>query len=232
MIEKRKIALVDIDKTIFDGYILFPLIKSLAETGVMSPAKAVKVDDLYLDYKEKKIDYETFARLVLIEWALGLKGVHISTVEGQTRDLVNEQLQHFFPFVNELFESLRPSHNIYFTTGEPQFVAEAVNKIFSVDGYLSTEFEVDNEIFTGGIQAFLASKNDKQLAVSKLGSSHNFSNSFAFGDSEADIEMLESVEHAFPINPSPGLREVATIKGWEIVTPDTIVFAVNNRLRS
>ncbi len=232
MFEKRKIALFDIDKTMFDGYILFPLVAHLAENGAMSQDAALKIDNLYKDHKEKRIDYETFARLVLIEWALGLKDVSTQLVTEHTNNLVDDHIAQFFPFVSQVFASLWPTHDIYLTTGEPQFVAQAVQNTFSADGYLSTEFEVDGDVFTGNVQRFLASKSDKLAAISGLESTHTLSESFAFGDSEADIEMLESVEHAFPTNPSSKLREVATIKGWEIVTPDTIRAAVSNRLRS
>lgn len=73
MIEKNRVALFDIDNTIYDGYIIFPLTKLQAEYDLV-PSDCYK--DLQNDvenYNSTK-DYETFARNAMRHWAIGLAG--------------------------------------------------------------------------------------------------------------------------------------------------------------
>lgn len=44
-----------------------------------------------------------------------------------------------------------------------------------------------------------------------------------FGNSIHDAAMLEMAKHAFPVNPSPGLVEIATQKGWTVFYPQAVL---------
>ena len=44
-----------------------------------------------------------------------------------------------------------------------------------------------------------------------------------FGNSIHDAAMLEIAEHAFPVNPSPGLLEIAARRGWAVFYPDAVL---------
>ena len=58
--------------------------------------------------------------------------------------------------------------------------------------------------------------------------------SFAFGDSEGDIGMLETVQHPICVNASSGLQKVASEKGWNIKKPeeveDFVIMLLNNSI--
>ena len=44
-----------------------------------------------------------------------------------------------------------------------------------------------------------------------------------FGNSIHDAAMLEMAARAFPVNPSPGLREVAAQRGWSVFYPEAVL---------
>jgi phosphoserine phosphatase len=59
---RKKIALFDIDKTIYDGYLIFPLAEYFLKECII---KKDIVDSLYHDldlYRSRQVDYETSSR--------------------------------------------------------------------------------------------------------------------------------------------------------------------------
>ena len=96
---KRKIALFDIDGTIYEGSVIYPLAEyQLREKTINKNC----LDELYKDlelYRAGKIDYETRIAELLIHWAKGLKGISYDTVLEQTRRFFESEGNRFFPFL-------------------------------------------------------------------------------------------------------------------------------------
>lgn len=231
--QKRKLALFDIDKTVYDGYLLFPLIEQQRNESTISEKTYAAIQEIYVSYKKNDIDYETFARLLLIEWASGLKGIPTDLVLKQAIQLVDREVVKFYPYVASVMKLFWPSHDIYLVTGEPQFVAQPVKTLFNADGIVSTDFETTStKTFSGKVERFLATKAEKLSALNPLLSTHDLSDSYAFGDSAGDIEMLNLVEHPVCVNPSEELRSLAVERNWEIVTPDTILPNLKKRFQN
>ncbi|MCX5812956.1 MAG: HAD-IB family phosphatase [Proteobacteria bacterium] len=229
--DQRKIALFDIDKTIYNGYLIFPLAEYFLKEHIIS--KDI-VDNLYQDlhlYRSKHVDYETSVEHFNMHMAYGLKDHSFGSILSATATfLETEEGSNFFPFAEPLIELLEKTYDIYLITGEMQFVGKAVADYFSVHGYISTEMEVENVVFTGNISKSLAKKEGKRDAVEDLFCVYPYKDSLAFGDSEGDIAMLNKVANAFCINATEGLREVALSRGWHIVTPMSIIEAVKKVL--
>jgi phosphoserine phosphatase len=229
--DKRNIAFFDIDKTIYNGYMIFPMAEYFLEEHIIN--KDV-VDCLYQDlhlYRSKQIDYETTVENFNIHFASGLKNYSPDSILSiTTAFLKNREGKNFFDFTEPLLELLRKTHDIFFVTGEVQFVGKAVSDYFSVEGYISSEMEIIQDLFTGNISRSLAKKEGKSAAIENLFNSYPQENSMAFGDSEGDIDMLKNAAYAFCINATEGLKEIAFSKGWRIVTPLTIVEAVKKVL--
>lgn len=225
--DHRRIAFFDIDKTIYNGYLIFPVAEHFLNKEIITKDT---VDLLYQDlflYRSKRIDYETTIDNFNFHFAQGLKGQSPEAVLHAAAALLSaREGTNFFPFTGPLFHMLQETHDIYFVTGELQFVGEGVANYFSVQGYVSSEMEIQDTIFTGNIERSLARKEGKRDAVETLLSTYPLPNSMAFGDSEGDIAMLGMVDHAFCINATEGLLEMAKLKGWNIVTPDSIIPAV------
>ena len=58
----------------------------------------------------------------------------------------------------------------------------------------------------------------------------DISQSFAFGDSEHDLPILEAVSNPFAVKPTEELRRIALERDWPIVTADDIIQRVKARL--
>ena len=222
LMSKRKIALFDIDKTIYQGLVILDLANSQVKYGIISQESYSTIcNDVDL-YKKGVVGYEETIHNLLVHWASGLKGNLYNHVLTHAIDFLSHKGK-FFPFAGELISMLKETHDVYFVTAEPSFVGKAVSYIFKANGYVSSKFELSNSTFTGNVEISLARREDKMRVVQGLLNKYEKRGSIAFGDSEGDIEMLRQVEIAVCINPTDGLRRVAEKKGWIITTPDEIL---------
>ncbi len=220
---ERKIAFYDIDKTSYQGFLAIDLVTYQYQNGLLPQQNFDKIiQDLKL-YQSGQMPYEKIAEQVLIHWAEGLQGQVVDNLLSHTKAFFQTEGRKFFSFLQPSIDFLRPSHDTYFISAEPQFVAQIVKRIYRATGYISSVFEVKERLFTGRVTLSLALRESKKDAIVDLLTMHGRENSIAFGDSEADKEMLASVEHAICINPSKGLRRIAEQKEWYIVQPDEVL---------
>lgn len=217
--EKRKISLFDIDGTIYEHSIVYPLAEyQLRERTIGEGCLNNLYEGLRL-YKAGKIDYETMVSDLLDHWAKGLKGASYDIVLEQTKHFLKGEKNGFFPFLRPILALLKETHDIYLVTGEPEFVARTVSES---TGFLSSELEIEDGIFTGKVIKYLAKREEKEMAIAQLLKNHDLKDSFAFGDAEGDIGMLSSVEFPICVNPTPGLEEIAKRKDWRIANPEDV----------
>jgi len=215
----KPIALFDIDNTIYDGFSYFGFLeKQVAENLIKQPV----LDEARASLKRHKSqlqDYETTIIELLDIYAAGLKGVAYEAILQSTKEFYAHS-DKFYDYVRPAMHTLQSSHDISLVTGEPQFVAQAVGELFGVQSYYSTQYEVADGLFTGKITSYLASRHEKHDAIKHLMEGHGVSKSFAFGDSEGDIEMLRAVQFPICINPTDGLQSIAAKEGWHM--PDIL----------
>lgn len=212
---QRSIALFDIDNTMYDGFSYFALLEKHVNEQLISAQVLDTANKIMQKYRLKQQDYETTIVELLDIYAKGLKNVAYQPVLRSTLEFYRNSTK-FFAYVEPTIEALRSTHDITLVTGEPQFVAQAVAKVFDIETYYSSEYEVQHGVFTGKVSRYLGSRHEKHNAITHLTKEYNFKDSLAFGDSEGDIEMLQVVQHAICLNPTPGLQALAKENRWHL----------------
>ncbi|MFC1710461.1 HAD family hydrolase [Patescibacteria group bacterium] len=227
----KKIALFDIDKTIYNGYVISPLAEYQLKKGVINQSC---LNELYGDlklYKAGKVDYESTIASLLDHWAVGLEGQNYQYVLEETILFFKGVGNKFYDFLIPVMQMLKPTYDVYFITGEAKFVGEAATSLFSSKGFISSELELKDTKFTGKVNKYLARRDEKLKAIQQLLKTYNKDDSFAFGDSEGDIQMLNSAKHAICINATEGLMQYAQEKDWHIVEPKDVINLVNSLIK-
>ncbi|HEX6258306.1 MAG TPA: HAD-IB family phosphatase [Candidatus Saccharimonadales bacterium] len=214
---RKPIALFDIDNTIYDGFSYFALLQKHVDEKLIQPAVLDNALKSMQAYKIGQKDYETVIVELLDIYALGLQGASYQDVLRSTQEFYANSTK-FFEFVRPVMAQFRSSHDLRLVTGEPQFVAEAVASVFDVGAYSSSEYELSQGVFTGKVARYLASRDEKLDAIKHFINGYETESSFAFGDSEGDIEMLRSVRYAICLNATEGLQKVAKKEGWQLPT--------------
>lgn len=209
----KHLALFDIDKTIYDGFTIFPLAEYQVKHNLVNQKC---VDILYHDltlYKDGSVSYEKTVANLCFHWADELKGISYSQVINNSEDFFKSD-NKFYTYFAKIIPNLSKTHDVYLITGEPQFIAKSIADKFGVTGYISAEFEVIHDVITGKVNKSLAKRIEKKKAIQHILATYGKKDSFAFGDSEGDIKMLKAVQYPICVNASSGLQKVATEKGW------------------
>ena len=107
---------------------------------------------------------------------------------------------------------------IVLVTGSLDFIIQPLADYLQSDAALTVQLEEAHGKFTGELTTLPLSEEEKVRAIQAFVEQHNvdLAASYAYGDSRADLPMLECVGNPIVVNPSKGLREVAIESGWEI----------------
>ena len=107
---------------------------------------------------------------------------------------------------------------IVLVTGSLDFIIQPLANHLEADTALTVELEEAHGKFTGELTTLPLSEEEKVHAIQTVVERYNvdLDASYAYGDSRADLPMLECVGNPIVVNPSKGLRQVAIESGWEI----------------
>ena len=107
---------------------------------------------------------------------------------------------------------------IVLVTGSLDFIIQPLADYLQADAALTVQLEEADGKFTGELTTPPLSEAEKVRAIQAVVEQHNvdLAASYAYGDSRADLPMLECVGNPIVVNPSKGLRRIAIELGWEI----------------
>ena len=140
------------------------------------------------------------------------------------KQLADEQFETYgrsklFPTA---FDCIREHQNrgdlIVLVTGSLDFIVQPLADYLQADAALTVQLEEAHGKFTGELTTLPLSEAEKVRAIQTFVEQHNvdLAASYAYGDSRADLPMLQCVGNPIVVNPSKGLRQVAIESGWEI----------------
>lgn len=217
----KSVALFDVDNTLYDGFSLYGVLENEVKAGILTPSVLRVCQQVLQDYKNGDADYEASVLKVLKVHAKGLAGQKYDQALELAIDFY-KNTKHFYSFAQPVIRLLSTNHDSVLVTAEPGYASESIMKVLGANNSKCTIYEVIDGIFTGNVATALASRHDKHNAIRATMQNYQKQNSFAFGDSEGDIEILKVVEHAICINASDGLKVEAYKHGWRIVEPNDI----------
>lgn len=209
----KSIAVFDLDKTIYNEHSFFGSTKYIVDAGILPSEAWDKLTEELSKYRKKLQTYAVTANNLLAIYAQALTGREYGLVLVKTREFFEKNMQNFYGYFGQILPELKKTHAVYLVTTNSQMVAEVVVKLFGLDGYLCSKFEVADGVFTGKVKNTLADgKQSVQKLLDKFGGE-----TMGVGDSENDIEMLARVKHPLCFQPSEELRVEAGKRGWRVV---------------
>ena len=226
--KKIKLAVFDIDGTIFRSSLLIELINELVRAGVF-PRKAKKeMEEDYLAWLNRKGTYDAYINQVVTIHLRYIKGCREQEVLRVARKVVARQKDRVYRFTRDLIKQLR-SKKFYIIaiSGSPEYIVSMFTKYLRFDDSFGGKFEIQKGIFTGNIISW-DSWHDKSRILKNIIRSFRFSvdlkRSVAVGDTASDIPMLKMVGNPIAFNPNKPFVEYAKRRGWRIIVErkDTI----------
>lgn len=230
-IKVTKLAVFDIDGTIFRSSLVIELSHALVEQGIFPQAAKKEIAKEYLAWLDRKGSYEAYINKVVKIYVKYIKGKDFYSVNTIAQKVITYQKDRVYRFTRDLIKNLKKQN--YFLvaiSGSPSYIVSAYAKAIGFNLFFGTELEVKSGKFTGQIVS-LDSAFNKAKVVKDLAKKYaiNLKQSLAVGDTESDIPMLSLVGRPIAFNPNMELAKVAKKRGWAIVVErkDTIYKIIN-----
>lgn len=220
MAEKNnRIAVFDIDGTIFRKNLAFELINELAWLKVFDKKVRNELVNHYTNWLDHKGVYEDYRKAIVALYADNIRGCKKEDVLRASQIVVPFFKDRTYIFAEQLIEKLKKNnYNIIAISGSPQEIVEEYNKHLKFDAVFGAVYELDkNDIYTGAA-IFEPPKYKDQVVRQYIAEKGlTLEESYGIGDTESDAKVLDIVTHPIAFNPNYNLKKIAEEKGWRIV---------------
>ena len=124
----------------------------------------------------------------------------------------------FSEAVSEIQERKQQDMAIVLVTGSLDFIVQPLADYLDVDVVLAPQLREDSGRFTGELTTAPLIGEQKAEVIQTFAEQHDISlkDSYAYGDSQSDLPMLECVGNPVVVNPGKALRQKALASGWEM----------------
>ena len=142
----------------------------------------------------------------------------------KVKQLADEQFETYvrsklFPAaVDRIRDHQNRGDLVVLVTGSLDFIIQPLADYLQADAALTVQLEETHGKFTGELTTPPLGETEKVRVIQTFVEQHNvdLGASYGYGDSRADLPMLQCVGNPIVVNPSKGLRAVAIESGWEI----------------
>lgn len=220
MSQKRKLAVFDVDGTIFRASLARSLFYELVERGVFPKRAEREVRPLYESWLNRLGRYDAYIDKLVEVFHKCIRGVKRETLRTLSRKVVAREKMRTYRFTRDLIKELkRKNYFIIAISGSPFEIVRCYNSFLRFNKTYGTVLEVDkNGRYTGNMK-YLYSVRDKHILIERVVEKYGLTlkGSVGVGDTEGDITMLKMMDRSIAFNPTSGLYKVAKKTGWEIV---------------
>lgn len=215
----KKIAVFDIDGTIFRKNLAFELINELAWLKVFKKEVRSELVRLYTKWLDHQGTYEEYRKALVTLYEANIKGCKEEDIIRASRMVVPFYKDRTYIFTAGLIEKLKKEHyQIIAVSGSPCEVVKEYNRYLKFDEVFGSVYEVNKDGFYTGKTVFEPTTH-KGYVVKQYVSENNLTleDSYGVGDTESDIKFLEIVANPIAFNPNLNLKKIAEKNGWRIV---------------
>ena len=124
----------------------------------------------------------------------------------------------FSEAVSQIQEHKEQGTAVVLVTGSLDFIVQPIADYLAVDTVLAPKLHEQDGQFTGELTTAPLIGEEKAKAIRSYAEQHEISleGSYAYGDSQSDLPMLECVGNPVVVNPGKAFREKALKSGWEM----------------
>ncbi len=217
---KRKVAVFDIDGTIFRSSLLIELVERLISDGVFP----VSARSIYLgpqkNWLDRRDSYEKYIMAVVAAFDRNLKGVREEDLKKAAARVVAEHQFRVYRYTRDLILDLRKKgYFLLAISHSPKMVVEKFAKGLGFDKVYGRMFELDQKRRFTGRGYYLELIEDKARILKRAAEKSDLTlrGSVGVGDTDSDTAFLKLVEKPICFNPNLGLYRIAKRNRWPVV---------------
>jgi len=228
-----KLAVFDIDGTVFRSSLLIELIDGLIEAGIF-PEKAKKeIEKEHMAWLDRTGTYPSYINRVVKIYFKYIGGCKEKDVSAVARKMLAVKKNRVYRFTRDLIKYLRKQkYFVLALSASPDFLVQVFAKSIGFSQGLGSVYEIKDGILTGKIL------NEKQILnkeeylkdfLQKNSIDLALKYSIGVGDTENDIPFLKMVKDPIAFNPNRGLAEYAEKMNWKIVVErKDVIYKIRN----
>ncbi|MEK7065870.1 MAG: HAD-IB family hydrolase [Patescibacteria group bacterium] len=216
----KKVAIFDIDGTIFRSSLTIELVNALIEKEIFPRAAREEFEEAHKKWLDREGEYDAYITAVVAVFMKYLKGVYYGDFKDAAEEVIGVQQNHVYRYTRDLIKTLK-ADNYYLLaiSHSPKAILDSFCKRYGFDKVYGKLYETgETGKFTGHItdEHLITNKtNIVRRAVEKEGLT--LDDSIGVGDTESDIPFLEMVTRPICFNPNSKLYRYAKLNGWKVV---------------
>jgi HAD superfamily hydrolase (TIGR01490 family) len=217
---RRRVAVFDIDGTIFRSSLLIECVEALIGAGLF-PARARRVyAAAHRRWLDRKGTYEKYIDAVVAAFRHHIVGVTEAEFVPLVRRTVRAHRWRVYRYTRDLVATLRRrGYFLLAVSHSPKYLVDDFARELGFDKIYGRVLELDQAgRFTGGalhLDVINSKAKVVKRAIEKDGLT--LAGSVGVGDTEADVGFLELVEHPICFNPNQALFRIAKRRGWQVI---------------
>jgi HAD superfamily hydrolase (TIGR01490 family) len=218
--EQRKVAVFDIDGTVFRSSLAIELVERLIEKDIFPVDARGAYEEEYRRWVERRGEYQAYVDGVARVLQEQIKGTSYEEVANIAGEIIEEQRHHVYRYTRDLIKRLKnEGYYLLAVSHSPKFIVDGFAHELGFDKSYGQFFASGpSDKFTGEVEDKELMEN-KAAVLLRVVRKENlaFTGSIGVGDTESDIPMLEMVEKPIAFNPNQALYTHAKRRGWKIV---------------
>lgn len=220
MAQEQKVAVFDIDGTIFRSSLLIELVEVFIEEEIFES----QVRGIYQRAQQKWVDrkgsYEEYIMAVVAAFTSHIKGVHYSDFDRAAKIVIARNKDRLYRYTRDLTQKLKKKgYYLLAISHSPKGIVDPFAKRLGFDKVYGMFYELGpTDKFNGKIADEHLIRNKANIlrrAVAK--ENLTLKGSIGVGDTEGDIPVFELVETPICFNPNMTLYRHAKRNKWKIV---------------
>ncbi len=216
---KTKLAVFDIDGTIFRSNLVSELVNGLVDGNIFPKNAAKEIERDYYNWLYRKGPYLSYIKKVVDVYRKYIVNCDEEEIKKVTKKILPLHQDKVYVFTRHLIEQFKKKdYYLLAISGSPiHMVSEFANYLGFDKSYGSLQ-QIVNGKFTGK-EMIDASLSKDQILNKFLEENKQFGlkESYGIGDSEIDIPFLNMVGNPIAFNRTLSLAKHAKKKGWRII---------------
>lgn len=218
--QAKKLAIFDIDGTIFRSSLLIELVEALIQKKIFKPNASQIYSPARKQWFDRKGEYEDYISAVVKSFEKNLKGVNYYDFLKVAKRVVIDNKDRVYRYTRDLIKKLkRENYYLLAISNSPREIVKEFCQNLGFDKVYARLYEVNKRNQFNGKIVFIDLISDKAKILRRAVEKGNLTlkDSIGVGDTESDIRFLKFVDHPICFNPNKKLFNYAKRMKWAIV---------------
>ncbi|SCI32669.1 MULTISPECIES: HAD family hydrolase [unclassified Romboutsia] len=201
-------AFFDIDGTLYRDSLMVEHFKKLIRYDIIDQkAWFEHARDTFMDWDKRQGNYDDYLEEICDLYVDSLIGLDKTCIDFTSDQVIKLKSDRVYKYTRSRIQwHLEQGHKVIFISGSPNFLVEKMANKYDATDFIGSDYVFENGFFSGTVIPMWDSVS-KNTAIDNFIKKYNIDleKSYAYGDTNGDINMLRRVGNPIAINPTKEL---------------------------